>query len=106
MFLKPRLLLTVWCLVNNNPYITGPSVQQWTLLQEASVDLTIVDADNDTVLMFPLNSSPPNSSLVRIGDSNVWRFSWTPQNMNNIELMYDSHILSVKVHMKKNVDMC
>lgn len=64
-------------------------MQQWTVLQKNAVNLTIADSDNDTVVMYPLQQLPMNSSFIRIGESNVWQFSWIPQNMDNIQLTYD-----------------
>jgi len=73
---------------NNVPYILGPRIQQWTVLQANVMNLTMIDIDSDTVTLFPLFDLPSNSHLHRIPGSNIWQFSWTPLNTNAVQLVY------------------
>ena len=77
------------CVVENNvPYISSPAAQQWLVLQENSVNISISDADNDTVHLFPLTPLPRGSSLVQLPALNTWQFVWTPVNMDPVKLVY------------------
>jgi len=71
--------------INNNG--NESTTHQWTVLQPSSVLFSTNDADNDTVTMYAWIPLPPGSSLSRTLDPDIWEFSWTPQDMNPVELV-------------------
>jgi len=69
--------------VNGNESITG----QWTVLEENSITFSTSDVDGDTVTMYAWMPLPAGSSLSKVQDSDLWKFVWTPTNMDSVELM-------------------
>ena len=87
---KLCIIVSFVAAANNVPSITvdgnGSLTHQWTVLAANSVIFSTSDPDNDTVTMFGFGL-PSGSTLVRLQDSNLWEFEWTPQNMNPVELV-------------------
>jgi len=77
----------VFVVENNVPYIVSPAMHQWQVLQANSVNISIIDPDNDTVDIFPLTSLPRGSSLSQLTGFNTWQFVWTPINMDPVDLV-------------------
>jgi len=87
---------------NNVPYISSPAAQQWVVLQENSVNISINDPDNDTVHLFPLTPLPRGSSFVQLPGLNTWQFVWTPETSDLVELVYVKHSLYSNVLKNNN----
>ena len=61
--------------------------RQWTVLESNSVTFTTSDREGDTVMMYAWRPLPSGSSLVQRGSSDAWEFTWTPMNMDPVELV-------------------
>jgi len=92
---KTLRCFVVFVAENNVPYISGRAVQQWTVLQENSLNISISDPDNDTVYMFPVTSLPRGSSFAQLPGLNTWQFVWTPVDMDRVELVSVNFVLCI-----------
>jgi len=78
---------------NNVPFITVGDLNgnmsmthRWTVSEQSSFTFSTSDPDSDPVVMYNSSLLPPGSSLTQ-ESSSVWKFVWTPQNMDPVELV-------------------
>ena len=69
------------------PTIEGPGILLLTVGVPTSFNLTVTDGDNDPIVVTANFTEPDSSSLyVHPSDANVYIFTWTPQDLEEVIL--------------------